>query len=273
MSNTNRALSAVSILILLAGARALAEEYKYTPEERIILTRDLTAEFATAKLTIPRSKKALRFDAATGEADIGQWTDVHAEYGAAAEMGDLVQITKIEFKSHRIELEINGGFGGGRKWYDRIQIGGGMGNTGRMRSVANGADSRGGVGTTLALDFPDGVPELDAQRIKELLAPLLDFEQQSAVEQYVESLPEPMQAAIKEQRAVEGMDIDAVLIALGKPGRKVRETRDGVQYEDWIYGEPPGRVVFVTFQGSKVVKVREAYGNLGGSVAPPLPAQ
>jgi hypothetical protein len=272
MSNTKRALAAVAVLIVLAGAPALADEYKYTSEERIILTRDLTAEFATAKLTLPRSKKPLRFDAATGEADMMQWTEVHAEYGSAAEMGDLVQITKIDFKSKRIELEINGGFKGGRKWYDRIQLGGGVGG-GRMRPVTSGANNRGGVGTTLALDFPDGVPELDARRIKELLEPLFDFEQQSAVEQYVESLPEPMQAAIEEERAIEGMHLDAVLIALGKPDRKVRETKDGVEYEDWIYGEPPGRVVFVTFRGDTVVRVREVYGSLGGTVAPPLPAQ
>jgi hypothetical protein len=60
---------------------------------------------------------------------------------------------------------------------------------------------------------------------------------------------------------------------MGKPKRKIRETKDGVEYEDWIYGEPPGRVTFITFRGNTVVKVRESYGGLGGTVAPPLPAQ
>ena len=35
------------------------------------------------------------------------------------------------------------------------------------------------------------------------------------------------------------------------------------------YGNPPGRVTFVTLKGSKVVKVKDAYANLGGSVSDP----
>ena len=125
------------------------------------------------------------------------------------------------------------------------------------------------AGTNLALDFAEGVPELDSERIKELLAPVLDFELHSATEQFIESLPEPQQAAIKEQRAIEEMDRDTVLLAMGKPDRKVRETKEGVEYEDWIYGTPPGKVTFVTFRGGKVVRVRESYGGLGGSVSNP----
>jgi hypothetical protein len=43
-----------------------------------------------------------------------------------------------------------------------------------------------------------------------------------------------------------------------------------VQLEDWIFGTPPGRIVFVTFEGDKVVRVKETYAGLGGEVAPPL---
>jgi hypothetical protein len=63
------------------------------------------------------------------------------------------------------------------------------------------------------------------------------------------------------------MDRDQVLMALGRPTHKSRETKDGIDYEDWIYGTPPGRVTFVTFSGPKVVKVKETYAGLGGSVA------
>jgi len=67
------------------------------------------------------------------------------------------------------------------------------------------------------------------------------------------------------------MDREQVLLALGRPRNKVRETLDGVETEDWIYGQPPGKITFVTFAGSKVVKVKETYAGLGGSVAEPLP--
>jgi len=35
-----------------------------------------------------------------------------------------IQTTKIEFKAKRIVFEINGGGKKGKKWYQRIQIGG-----------------------------------------------------------------------------------------------------------------------------------------------------
>jgi hypothetical protein len=54
-----------------------------------------------------------------------------------------------------------------------------------------------------------------------------------------------------------------VVLALGLPVRKIRETKDGVELEDWIYGAPPGKITFVTFDGNKVVKVKEAYAGLG----------
>ena len=67
------------------------------------------------------------------------------------------------------------------------------------------------------------------------------------------------------------MDRDQVILALGKPRTKMRETKDGLELEDWVYGNPPGKIVFVTFNGSKVLKVKETYAGLGGQVAPPLP--
>jgi outer membrane protein assembly factor BamE (lipoprotein component of BamABCDE complex) len=73
--------------------------------------------------------------------------------------------------------------------------------------------------------------------------------------------------AIAEKKPIEGMDRDQVLLAMGRPLRKSRESKDGVDYEDWIYGQPPGRVTFVTFSGPKVVKIKETYAGLGGTIA------
>jgi hypothetical protein len=63
------------------------------------------------------------------------------------------------------------------------------------------------------------------------------------------------------------MNRDQVLLAIGRPLRKTRETKEGAEMEDWIYGEPPGRVTFVTFTGNKVVRVKETYAGLGGNIA------
>ena len=101
-----------------------------------------------------------------------------------------------------------------------------------------------------------------------MLAPILDFEKRSATETYIETLPPEIKQAITEKKAIVGMDRDQVLMAIGRPQRKSRELKDGVELEDWIYGEPPGRMTFVTLAGSKVVKVKETYAGLGGTTAP-----
>ncbi|MCP5113235.1 MAG: hypothetical protein GY953_20585, partial [bacterium] len=110
-------------LVILTAPTLAAKEERLAPEDRILLTRELTAEYATAKVILPRSKKPLPLDT-EGNRDMARWTDAHDQYGPAARLGDVVQITKIEFEKKRIVLTINGGFKGGRKWYERIQLGG-----------------------------------------------------------------------------------------------------------------------------------------------------
>jgi hypothetical protein len=75
---------------------------------------------------------------------------------------------------------------------------------------------------------------------------------------------------VKEKRAIEGMDREQVVLALGKPRSKVRETKDGTDEEDWIYGLPPGKVTFVTFANGKVVRVKDSYAGLGGQTVPAM---
>ena len=75
---------------------------------------------------------------------------------------------------------------------------------------------------------------------------------------WVETLPKEYQDAIRDHKALPGMDQDTVIAAVGRPDRKVRERNSqGVETEDWIYGNPPARTVFVTFLGDKVQKVEE----------------
>jgi hypothetical protein len=62
------------------------------------------------------------------------------------------------------------------------------------------------------------------------------------------------------------MDRDMVLLAKGRPDNKVRDFKDGVETEDWIYGIPPGDVTFVTFADGKVIRIKESYGAVGGQV-------
>ncbi len=126
-------------------------------------------------------------------------------------------------------------------------------------------------GSNLVLVFPGPVPSVKSVEIKRMLAGVLDFEKHSASAQYVDTLPEPVKKAIKEQKAIPGMDKDQVMLALGKPQNKSRETKpDGDEVEDWVFGEPPGKMTFVRFSEGKVIDVHDSYANIGGTTAPPL---
>ncbi len=238
---------------------------KLSFDERMEIERGLNAEFATLRVSLPRAKHPLVFHS-DGKYDRAAWDRIMQEDGPAARTGDEVQITRVEIESNKILLEINGGTSSGH-WYDHLQVGMG-GTTSPVHTNQNGQTAN---GSHLAIVFPSSVPSLKAADIRQMLSPIFDFEKHTASEQYVERLPEPIKKAIKEQRAVEGMDKDQVLLALGKPRNKSRETnKDGDELEDWIYGDPPGKMTFVRFNEGKVVKIEESYANVGGTTAPPL---
>ena len=251
---------------MLTGAQSIRAD-KLSFDERMEIERGLTAEYATAKVSIPRSKKALVLHS-DGKYDKAAWDTAMRENGPAARLGDQLQITRVEIQSNRILLEINGGGDKSGHWYDHLEVG--MG--GSTNPVSRGQNGQPINGSHLVLAFPGSVPSIKSAEIRQMLAPLFDFEKHSATEQYVEKLPEPVKKAIKEQHAIEGMDRDQVLLALGKPKNKSRETtQQGEEIEDWVYGDPPGKMTFVKFSDGKVAKVEESYANVGGTTAPPLP--
>jgi hypothetical protein len=232
------------------------------------IERGLDAEFATLKVTLPKSKKALIVHSDGSYDKIG-WSNALQEGGPAGRPGDEVQITRVEILGNKILLEINGGTRTGH-WYDHVQIG--M-SGGGMTQVPTNQNGQPAPGSNIALVFPGSVPSVKSADIRRMLSPILDFEKHSAAEQYVDKLPEPIKKAIQEQRALEGMDKDQVLLALGKPRSKSREvSREGDEIEDWIYGDPPGKMTFVRFNEGKVVRIEESYANVGGTTAPPLPS-
>jgi hypothetical protein len=251
--------------ILLAFAAVSLSAEKLTDDQRIEILRGMTAEYATVKTYLPRSKKPLEVQS-TGQYDKAAWQEIGKEFGPAARVGDLIQITKVNIESDKLILEINGGMKGKRKWFENVEVG--MG--GRTRPINSGQNTAAPGGTTIALLFNKQTPPAEPAEIKKLLAPILDFERRSATESAIEMLPPEIKEAVKANRAVEGMNRDQVIMALGKPRTKVRETKDGVDEEDWIYGLPPGKVTFVTFANSKVIRVKETYAGLGGSTVPPM---
>jgi hypothetical protein len=258
-------LASYGAILAVAAGSLHADSKKSAEDQRIELLRGLTAEYATVKTYLPRSKKPLEIDAGTGNYDKQEWQAVGREFGPAARTGELIQVTKIDVEKDAIVLELNGGFKGPKSghWYDKVQVSGPISGgpvNGNPASPAQG-------GTSIVVRFSGGIGDVTSADIKKLLTPVIDFEKHSVTEQYVDTLPPEMKKAVTEKRAVEGMDRDTVLLALGRPNRKTRDVQDGVEFEDWIYGEPPGRVTFVTFKGPKVTRVKDMYANPGGSVS------
>jgi hypothetical protein len=256
-----RAFATAAILSLLPSLSWAGNKLAF--EDRVELTRGLMAEYGTVKVLLPRSRKPLEFDAKSGY-DKNQWAEIAKESGPAARTGDLVQVTKVDIEDDKIVLQINGGFKGGRKWYQGVQVG-----MGGATAPISRNDSNAPGGTSIAILFHKPLEPIKAAEIKKMLAPVLDFERHSVTEIYSETLPPEVQKAIKEKRVTEGMNREQVVMALGRPAHKSRETKDGLELEDWVYGTPPGRITFVTFNGDKVIKVKEAYAGLGNQVADP----
>jgi hypothetical protein len=191
---------------------------KLTAEERMTLIRGLASEYAKVKVYLPRSRHAVKLRS-DGTWDKLAWADAGEEWGPVAKVGDTVQITKVDIDDTRIVLEINHGFKPKGKWYQRVEMQGGIGGVNRPVT----SDVTKAYGTTLAIEWPARIPPgITPAEVKKLLQPVLDFERRTAADDYFSSLPPEIQSAIKARRAAVGMTRDQVLLALGTP-REVQE--------------------------------------------------
>ncbi len=251
------------LVAFLAAGVLHGDTKKLSQDQRVELLRGLSSEYATAKIILPNSRKALPFEE-NGTWDKKKWEDAVRKDGPAARAGDMVQVTKVDVDDDAITLQLNNGLKTKGSWRDKVQIS--VGGVTPQQTNPQGSNQP-HTGTAIVIKFKDSIGDITSAQLKKLLAPVLDFEKHSASENYIDTLPPETQQAIKEKKATEGMDQEAVILALGRPLRKTRETKDDVEQETWQFGEPPGRVTFVTFAGKKVIRVRDTYAQMGGSVA------
>jgi hypothetical protein len=231
---------------------------------KLDLIRYVSGEFAKATRNLPAGKEG--FLVYVGKPLSPELLErAVATHGAAVHIGDSAQITKLEFHDHSIVVDVNGGGRGKKRWRDRIQIGmGGSIPTARTTTTTPEQESgppgmQPGMGSTIFLEFSKAVPDLSPDELKQLLAPFLDFaKQRSASVQWVDTLPPEMKKAIQERRPSVGMDREEVVAAIGKPEHKVRERdSEGNEIEDWIYGQPPSKTIFIRFMGDRVASIKQ----------------
>ncbi|HEY4949523.1 MAG TPA: hypothetical protein VIH88_04235 [Candidatus Acidoferrales bacterium] len=224
------------------------------PQSRLEIVRYVSGEFAKVLKPIPAGKKGFKVEVGK-KLDENELKTALRSHGQAANPGDTVQVTAIEFRNKEIVVEINGGGRSSFNIRDHLQVG--VGQT--MQTPLETSGSHKNNGGTLVLDFGRSVPDMSADDLMTDLQVFLDFtKEHSGAVNWLDTLPPQFKEAIQDHQALEGMNHDMVLAALGRPGHKVRERDpDGSETEDWIYGTPPARTTFVTFIGDKVVRVKE----------------
>ena len=243
-----RRLAGVCLTLALASS-VFAKNPSQT-DTHIVLIRGLLREIAVSKVPLPRGRKGVRVDS-QGKLDKADADSELRTNGLAIKAGMPVEISKITFKAKEIVFELNGGGKKRSKWYEHLEIGVGVGTAPITQQTPVLA-----YGSWVTLMFPGKVPKLTVDQAKQALGNVLDFTRHSPSALYAPEVPAKFKEAIKNHEVIVGMDRDAVLSSKGPPDRKVREVREGVEQEDWIYGSPP-HVLFVTFDGDSVINVHQ----------------
>jgi len=223
-----------------------------SPHAREEILRAFDGELIYIRTSFPMGKTGLRIRDGGVTPNGEELKQLLAMWGPAVKPGDQARISNVIIKPNFIRFEINGGPKKREKWYQHIQI----------QGAQPGAITPGGEqqptnprGSYVELYFDKFVPELTGPQLKHLLWPVFDFDSQSPVEAYLESVPPKVKEAIEHHQVLVGMNQQMVIYAKGRPPRRIREPDGDAPYEEWIYGTPPEDVDFVRFVGDEVVRV------------------
>jgi hypothetical protein len=224
---------------------------KISKETREEIVHAFNAELVYIHTSFPMGKTGLTLKNGTVTPSGPELQRLMALWGPAVKPGDRARISDVVIKEDHIRFEINGGPIKKQKWYQHIQISG-ANASGPMAPSDSSANAR---GSFVDLYFDKYVPEMTGPELKQSLRPVFDFDSKSALEAYLETVSPQVKDAIKNHHILVGMNHDMVIYTKGRPPNKVRETAEGVEYEEWIYGTPPQDVDFVRFVGDEVVRV------------------
>lgn len=246
----------LSSLMVLADDKPAPNLPKISEASRMALIRGLNAEMVFVRRPFPMGDKGVMIKAGVVSPDDVQLEQLVASYGPALKTGDRARITNIRFKGDKlIVFEINGGPKKKAKWYEHIQVSGMGGTTTPTDPTADPTSNPNPRGSFVVLAFDKYVPELSIDQVKQMLRPVFDFNAISAAQAYMDTLPPKVKDAIKNHQVLVGMNRDMVTYALGRPPKKYRDRDGAIDYEEWIYGEPPKEVQFVRFVGDEVVRL------------------
>jgi len=242
------------VILLLGPALAVADNTPpshMTKQTRQEIIRVFNAELCYVRTNFPMGKTGLKLRNGVLTSSGDDLQRLMALWGPAAKPGDQARITDVVIKGDFIHFEFNGGPIKKQKWYQRIEIQGAGGSTPVAPSDSN-ANAR---GSFVDVYFDKYVPDMTGPELKKVLRPVFDFDAKTPLEAYLETVPPKIKEAIKNHHVLVGMNREMVMYAKGRPPKKLREHADEVDYEEWIYGDPPQDVDFVRFVGEEVARV------------------
>ncbi len=221
-------------------------------QTRLEIIRDFETQIVYSRSAFPMGTKGLILKDGTTSPNGQELQQLLALWGPAVRPGDPAHISYVQIKDDHIHFDINGGPVHRRKWYQHIQI---SGASGAEVPLSPDESQQNPHGSYLDLYFDKYVPEMTAQQLRALLFPVLDFAARNKEEAYLNTLPPKVKESIQAHHVLVGMDTEMVVHAMGKAPKKVREKDGDIDYEEWIYGNPPQDVDFVRIVGDEVVRV------------------
>jgi hypothetical protein len=234
------------------GPQASSQAPRISKQTRIELVHLFNAELVYIRAPFPMGREGLKLKNGAVTPSGEELQQKLALWGPAAKPGDAARISNITFKDNVIHVEINGGPVKKQKWYDHISIGGADGSSAPVAPSDSNANAR---GSFVDVYFDNYIPEITGAELKQILRPVLDFDAKSREEAYLETVPPKVKQAIEDHRVLVGMNREMVTYAKGRPPKKVREHDGEIEYEEWIYGDPPQDVEFVRFVGDEVIRL------------------
>jgi len=244
--SSSTAKSATTAPPIPANAPHMSKQTRYE------IIRDFETQIVYARTVFPMGAKGLNLRDGVVTPNGQDLQQLLALWGPSIKPGDPTHISYVRIKEDHIHFDLNGGPIHRKKWYQHIQI---AGTNGTPVPLSNDQQADNPHGSYLDIYFDKYVPEMSAAQLRNILLPVLDFNARNKEEAYLDTVPPKVKEAIKAHHVLVGMNSEMVVHALGKAPRKVREKDGDVDYEEWIYGQPPQDVDFVRIVGDEVVRI------------------
>jgi len=220
-------------------------------QTRYEIIRVFETQIVYSRTAFPMGAKGIKLKGGVASPSGQELQQLLALWGPAVRPGDPAHISYVQIKDDHIHFDINGGPVHRKKWYEHITVSGANAEV----PLSPNESQPNPHGTYLDIYFDKYVPEMTAQQLRDVLMPVLDFNARNKEQAYLDTLPPKIKEAIEAHHVLVGMNSEMVLHARGKPPKKDREKDGDVDYEEWIYGQPPQDVDFVRIVGDEVVRV------------------